>query len=481
MKRRTCGPRRNTLLLTAIAAALLSGCASVNFEQSLDQTNQAAADFTQGKLVLAQTKEQRAALDKTAGEILQKPLSQSDAVQLALAGSPALQAMLAKNWSDASLAAQSGRIANPVFSFERMRIGDELELGRLITFGLLDLLTVPRRYGIAQRQIEQSQLLLTSTVIEQVTQVRQAWVNAVAAQQSLSYAKQVNETAQASAELARRMQSVGNFSKLQRARQQAFYADATTKWASAQHAATSTREALVRLLGLTDTQALALKLPDRLPDLPKVPRSPEEASKAASTGRLDIKLAQAEYEASAKAQGLNGLTSVVDIELGWRHDTVFDNHAGTSDTKRGYELEVRLPLFDWGGEKRNAMNAQTLAAANRLKATVRAAGSHLRESYSAYRTSLDIARHYRDEVVPLRKVISEENVLRYNGMIIGVFELLADSRDQINTVIAAIAAEQQFWLSEAALQVSLMGKPPMAASVGAMSAGGSGSSSEAAH
>ncbi len=327
MKRPTSCPRRNTLLLTAIAAALLSGCASVNFEQSLDQTNQAAADFTQGKLVLAQTEEQRASLDKTAGEILQKPLSQSDAVQLALAGSPALQAMLAKSWSDASLAAQSGRIANPVFSFERMRFGDELELGRLITFGLLDLLTLPRRYGIAQRQIEQSQLHLTSTVIEQVTQVRQAWVNAVAAQQSLSYAKQVNESAQASAELARRLQSVGNFSKLQRARQQTFYADATTQWASAQHAATSTREELVRLLGLTDTQALALKLPDRLPDLPKVPRSPEEASKAASAGRLDIKLAQAEYEASAKAQGLNGLTSVVDIELGWRHDTVFDEES----------------------------------------------------------------------------------------------------------------------------------------------------------
>ena len=62
-----------------------------------------------------------------------------------------------------------------------------------------------------------------------------------------------------------------------------------------------------------------------------------------------------------------------------------------------------------------------------------------------------MSKHYRDEVVPLRKLISEENVLRYNGMLIGVFELLADTRDQVSSVIAAIAAEQQFWLTDAAL------------------------------
>ncbi len=70
---------------------------------------------------------------------------------------------------------------------------------------------------------------------------------------------------------------------------------------------------------------------------------------------------------------------------------------------------------------------------------MRSAGSNLRESYSAYRTAYDVARHHRDEVVPLRKVISEENQLRYNGVLISVFELLADAREQISAVTAAIA------------------------------------------
>ena len=458
--------------LVALATlAILSGCASVDFDQSVANTNKQAASFTQGQLALARSKDERTEMDRVAAGILSGPLTQSDAVRLALVNSPALQAMLAQNWADAAQAAQTGRIANPSFSFLSLASVGELELERLLTFGLLDLITLPQRNLIAQHQIAQQRLRLTSNVIDQVTQVRQAWVKAVAAQQSLVYAKLVNDAAQASSELAKRMQAVGNFSKLQRARQQAFYADAATQWAAAQHASTSAREELTRWLGLTEAQAESLMLPDRLPDLPGRPRTPDEVSKLASSGRLDIQLAQAELDAQTKAQGLNRLTSFTDIELGVRGDTLFDNTAGTSTSKRGYEVSLRLPIFDWGGNQREGMNAQTLAAGNRLEATVRAAGSNLRESYSAYRTAFDVSRHFRDEVVPLRKTISEENLLRYNGMLIGVFELLTDARDQVHSVLAAIAAEQQFWLAEAALQASLMGKPTRAA-VGAMTTGG---------
>ena len=138
---------------------------------------------------------------------------------------------------------------------------------------------------------------------------------------------------------------------------------------------------------------------------------------------------------------------------------MFDDAAGTHTNRKGYEISVRLPVFDWGDMQRDAMNAQTLAAANQLEATVRAAGSNLRETYAAYRTTYDVSKHYRDEVLPVRRVISEENVLRYNGMLIGIFELLADTRDQINTVIAAINAQQEFWSANANLQAALMGTP----------------------
>ena len=271
------------------------------------------------------------------------------------------------------------------------------------------------------------------------------------------------------------MQAVGNFNRLSRAREQAFYADAAARLAAAQHQATSTREELVRWLGLNAAQAAMLQLPTRLPNLPQQALAPEVVAATASKARLDIRLAQSALDDASKAQGLNQITSLTDIELTARRNTHFDNAEGSRSTARGYEISVRLPIFDWGGMQRDAWNARTLAAAHQLEATLRAAGSGLRESYSAYRTAHDIARHYRDEVVPLRKVISDENQLRYNGMIIGVFELLADARDQVNTVIAAINAEQQFWLADAALQATVLGRPTnMPLSVTSSSAPSSG-------
>lgn len=447
--------------ITAIAATalVLSGCASLSIDDALKQSNQATGDFTAGKLELSRTDEQRQARSRLAEQLLTKPVSMEDAVQLALANSPAVQALVAQSWSDIASANQFGRIGNPIFTFERLRIGDELEIGRLLSFGLLDLITLPQRMSIARGQASLGRIQLSANIVEHVTQVRQAWVRAVAARQLLEYADQVNRSAQSSAELARRMEQVGNFTKLQRARQHVFYADAIAQLAAARHAETAAREELVRMLGLTDAQAAQLKLPERLPDLPKTPRAPADVAAAALQQRLDVQLARQQLELAGRSQGLNLLNSLIDVEAGLRRDTVFDNAEGTRTRGRGVELGIRLPLFDWGFSQRDAMNAQSLAAANRFDMTMRSATSQLRENYSAYRTAYDLAKHYRDEIVPLRKTMQEENVLRYNGMLIGVFELLADTRDQISSVTAAINAQQQFWLANAGLASALIGKP----------------------
>ncbi|MES2363439.1 MAG: TolC family protein [Pseudomonadota bacterium] len=441
------------------AVLVLAGCASVNIDQAVKDTNDTTGAFTQGKLELSRTEQQVQARQKLSAELLAKPLSMDDAVQLALSNSPGVQALLAQSWSDLAQATQAGRITNPIFTFERMRFRDELELGRLLSFGLLDLLTLPYRQGISRSLVSQAKVQLSASVVEEVTQVRQGWVRAVAARQTLQYAEQVNASAQASAELAQRMQQVGNFTKLQRQRQQVFYADSVAQLAAARHANTASREELVRLLGLTDAQSEKLQLPERLPDMPKQPRDASAVSATAAEQRLDVLLARSQLDISGRAQGLNLLTSVVDVELGIRHNTVFDNAAGTKSAKNGYELGIRLPIFDWGSAQRATMNAQSLAAANRYESTVRGASSQLRESYSAYRTAYDVAKHYRDEIVPLRRAMAEENGLRYNGMLISVFELLADSRDQVSSVMAAINSYQQFWLSDAALAASMTGKP----------------------
>jgi outer membrane protein TolC len=81
------------------------------------------------------------------------------------------------------------------------------------------------------------------------------------------------------------------------------------------------------------------------------------------------------------------------------------------------------------------------------------ARSQVREGYHAYRSAWDVAAHYRDEIVPLRKRISEENMLLYNGMFIGVFDLLADAREQIQTVNRYLQAQRDFWVAQSELDL----------------------------
>jgi outer membrane protein TolC len=97
---------------------------------------------------------------------------------------------------------------------------------------------------------------------------------------------------------------------------------------------------------------------------------------------------------------------------------------------------------------------------NQLAQTAVNARSEVRESYSAYVTDYDIAEHYRDEVVPLRKAISDEMILRYNGMLASAFELLSDSRDQVGAVNSYIDALKEYWLAETDLQRAVGGRLP---------------------
>lgn len=445
--------------LTGITCLGLAGCAQAPFESTLEKTNQAAPGFTQGQLRLLTTAEEKNAAQTLTHELLKKPLAQHDAVHLALVHSPALQALLAQSWAATARADQAGRLSNPLFSFSRVRFTGEVDIERTLSFGLLDLLTLPQRLEIAKQQINVAQLQLTADVVQRVTDVRQAWVAAVAARQRLVYSAQVLNLAEASDALAVKMRKAGNFSQLARAQQQVFLADAVSQHQQATHHALATKEALVRLLGLTDEEALQLQLPERLPELPRTLRATEDLSLRARRDRLDVRIAEARFNAAAKAQGLTTVTSVTDIELALKRNAMVDQAAGASNTGRGGEIGIRLPLFDFGDARRSAMNAQTLALANQLDATARAASAHLRERYSAYRSAYLLAKNYRNDVVPLRKAISDEMLLRYNGMLIGVFDLLSDARKQINSVMEAIAAEEQFFNSEAALEAELIGQP----------------------
>ena len=162
-----------------------------------------------------------------------------------------------------------------------------------------------------------------------------------------------------------------------------------------------------------------------------------------------------ELDRTAKELGLTRVTSVVN---GLHLSGVSNSETG-QPTQKGFEVELPLPLFDFGDAARSGGQARYLAAFNRTVRVARDAASQVRTTYDGYRSAHDLARHYRDEIVPLRQSIVDESVLQYNGMLIGVFDLLAESRAQIASVVQAIEAERDFWRADAALRASLLGQP----------------------
>lgn len=433
--------------MAAIAAAcLLAGCATFSPDGGMDAVSTMTKERT------GQTLARTASPSSVPAELLAKPLTADDAVRIALLNNKGLHASLAELGVAEADLVQASRMRNPGFHFSRLRGGDDVEIERGILFDLSGLLTIPLRSGIEQRRFEQAKLQAASQAVRLAAETRKAYFNAIAAQQTAMYAEQVSTAAQASAELAQRMARAGNWSKLDQAREQAFYAEATAQLARTKHNAAAAREQLTRLMGLWG-ENLAYRLPERLPDLPPAPKHIANLEAQAMKQRLDVQLARRDVEATASALGLTQATRFINVL-----DAGYLNKSETgSPRSNGYEVSLELPIFDWGGARSAKAESLYMQAVHRTADTAVRARSEVREAYSAYRTSYDLAKHYRDEIVPLRKKISDEVLLRYNGMLISVFELLADAREQIGSVNAAIEAQRDYWLAETHLHMAING------------------------
>ena len=243
-------------------------------------------------------------------------------------------------------------------------------------------------------------------------QAFKAWVNAVATAQAAQLLREAKTTAQTSGELMRRMVQVGNVSKLAQAQSQAVLSDAALALARADQAAFAARETLIVTLGLWGN-ATQFTLPDTLPSLPAQALDLPDVETRAVQARMDL-------QATAQQWQRKQQTSV----------------PGSADA-----------LWDAMGDA-----AQVRAQAVQLR-------SQARIAYFTYRSNWDIANNLRTHVLPLRQFIHDEMVLRYNGMLTSLFEVLADRQTQTLAGNASVIAQRDFWLAHANLQAVLAGAP----------------------
>lgn len=444
-------------LLAAALLVLLAGCASVSPDGQRGAVQTLVADRTGTAVSLSAPNADSAA---RVAELLAQPLTADAAVTVALLNNPGLQVAFAQLAISDADRAQAGRLPNPHLAVGAFREGPVRSIERALGFDVLGLLTLPWRSTWQGQQTELAKLRAAQEVVRLAADTRKAWVVAVAARQSAAYLRDVKEAAEAGGELARRMARVGNWSRLRQAQEQLTLAEATAQLARAELAAQVGRERLTRLLGLwgDDTR---FTLAERLPDLPAAPRELADVEALAIAQRLDVKSAVDESRYVAESLGFTRASGYLNaLSLSYQRNTAFNGATGDRDTERGAELELSLPVFDWGSARNARAQAIYMQSVARVSETAGRARSEAREAYFTYRTAHDLALAQRDEVVPLRRFINEETTLRYNGMFASLWELLGTTRQSVLAVNSAIEAQRDFWLADTDLQTALTTTSP---------------------
>lgn len=466
--------------LAVFGLLVLGGCKTISPDGGLSEVAEITSVAIQQDVVAVRDEETLLKVDQRVKTLLARPLTADAAVQVALLRNAGLQAAFNELGIAEAVMVSASLPPSPTVSVARLSSSVELEIERKIVANILALATLPARVEIAAERFKQAQLRAAEKVFSIAADTRRAYYQAVAAQQIVSFLGEAQSAAQSASELVRRLGETGAVNKLDQARDQVFYAEITAQLATSRQGAASERERLTRLLGLWGAD-INYRLSGVLPALPVTVRTMPLIEKDALIHRVDLQIARIELDLLAKSYGLTQASRFISIlELGGIRNSTREAD-GTRFRTTGVEVEFQIPLFDFGETRLREAEQTYLQALNRLREKAVNVRSEARDAYRTYRSTYEIAAHYQREVIPLRQIISNEMLLRYNAMQIDVFQLLTEARQRIAANTAAIEAQRNFWVANANLFSAIAGGSGGPTATSTSAAAPAGGNNAAAH
>lgn len=446
--------------ITLMCIGVVIGCASVPKEAGFPDVQKLIEQRIGWRVHWNQGTPEDTAVADAVRSMLRQELTPDAAVQIALLNNRSLQA----TYEDLGIAqadvVQAGLLRNPVFlasfRFQDKAIGGHRSTNTEFSVDqdFLDLFVRPLRKKVAAEQFEQEKLRIGNAILNLAAEVRSAYYILLADEQMLEMRRTVSRATEAAADIAGRQHEAGTLRTLDLTNQQGFHAQAKLDVVRIETMIIADRERLNRLMWLWGTDT-TWKLPNRLPELPKAEVALEHLESTAVSQRLDIAAARHETQAIAHALLLTKKFRYVSM-LDFGVDTEHDVADGVNLT--GPHLTIELPIFDQRQAKIARIEAQLRQSQQRLSSLSIDIRSEVREARDRLMASRNVVKYYHDVVLPLRQRIVDESQLYYNGMLIGVYELLLAKQNQINAGREYIEALRDYWTARSDVDRAVGGR-----------------------
>jgi cobalt-zinc-cadmium efflux system outer membrane protein len=444
---------RNVNKALALGAALLSGCATVQPDARFAEVSQAAATRLAQNLVWNRNSDQDRLAKAAVERLLKQELTVEAAVQIALLNNRDLQASYARLGIVQADLVEAGLLQNPVFALTIVTGSGASIVEGSVVQDFVGIFSIAARRKAGEAAAKRVTMEVAERAFELAKQIEAQYYTVVADAQALELAGQVAAATQAAAELAQRQREAGNLSRREQNIQQAFYAQTLLDLAQAESQLASARERLNRSMGLWGgdvdwrTVVRLPKIPDTLPALDRV-----EAQAVAQ--RLDLAAAKQAAYASAQALSLTRqfrYLSALGIGVAYKREPDVGAMVGPT-------IELGLPLFDRGETRVARAQAELARDQEQLAALAVDIRSQAREARTRLIAARDIVRHYEEALLPLQQSIVEDTLKLYDGMLIGVYDLLLARQNQVATARQYIAASKEYWLAWTDLERAVGGR-----------------------
>ncbi len=432
---------RSWIRAAPLASLAVIGCAAPNASHARDDLR-TIVEKERGA-------HSEAEVDALLDSLAAKPMTVDVATTLALAFNSSFRAKLAELDLSSLDLQQAALFENPRLAaslrFPNGGGGTNSEFG--VVWNVLDVFLRSSKKSFAAAQYSRTVSELAAAARELARDVQRDFFELQAAEQDAAELATIADAAHIALSLAEQQREAGTISEYELAFRRADDVQSKLDRMNADAEVITRRANLARSIG----PAVSLDGWTVEPVLPKPPDvlpSAEIAHFLAWNPCWPVRAIQAEIEALEKARELSRQSLFGAIQVGIDTERDVDGTRVTGPT-----LEIGLPFFDRNQAARARIGAAIDSARDRQDALMHSVLIDVAESHAHWIAARREYQTIEDELIPERREVQRLSLERYNGMLLGVYDLLKARSQAVEAERAATRALRDFWIEHAELEL----------------------------